>query len=42
MLKALGTQMDAGPKKLSEFTTLGGEIEVNAKKNAKNFCDNFD
>jgi hypothetical protein len=32
MLKAVGTTMDQGPRKLTEFFTLGGEIEINAKK----------
>jgi hypothetical protein len=42
MLKALGSQMDNGPRKLAEFSTLGGEIEINVRKSAKNFADNFD
>lgn len=42
MLKALGSQMDNGPRKLAEFSTLGGEIEINVRKSAKNFSDNFD
>ena len=42
MLKALGTTMDQGPKRLADFTTLGGEIEINARKQAKIFCDNFE
>jgi hypothetical protein len=32
MLKALGTTNDQGPKRLSEFHTLGGEIEINVRK----------
>ena len=32
MLRAMGTTYEQGPKRLSEFTTLGGEIEINAKK----------
>eukprot|EP00347_Sterkiella_histriomuscorum_P002889 403366404 len=42
MLRAMGTTYEQGPKKLSEFTTLGGEIEINAKKQAKVFCEGFD
>ncbi|CDW76278.1 px domain containing protein [Stylonychia lemnae] len=42
MLKALGTQQDAGPRKLAEFNTLGGQIEINGRKRAKAFCDNLD
>lgn len=28
VLKAIGSQMDIGPKKISEIVTLGGEIDV--------------
>lgn len=42
MLRAMGTTYEQGPRKLAEFHTLGGEIEVNAKKQAKQFCDNYE
>ena len=33
-LKAMGAQMEQGPRKLFDITTLTGEIDVNAKKKA--------
>jgi hypothetical protein len=34
--------MEQGPRKLFDITTLSGEIDVNARKSAVNFCDNFE
>lgn len=34
--------MQQPPKKLAEFNTLSGEIEITQRKSAKNFADNFD
>ena len=41
MLKALASQQEEGPRKVSEIATLGGEVDVQARKSAKGFCDNF-
>ena len=41
-LKAMGTSLESGPKKLFDIATLSGEIDVNAKKSAINFCDNME
>jgi hypothetical protein len=31
--------MDNGPKRLNDIVTMGGEIDVTARKTAKAFCD---
>jgi hypothetical protein len=41
MLKALAAQQEEGPRKISEISTLGGDIDVQARKSAKAFCENF-
>jgi hypothetical protein len=41
MLRAITAQQEEGPKKLTEISTLGGEIDVKARKSAKKFCENF-
>jgi len=41
MLKSLTAQQEEGPRKLADIVTLGGEIDVHARKTAKAFCDNF-
>ena len=41
MLRALAAQQEEGPRRLTDITTLGGEIDVHARKQAKSFCDNF-
>lgn len=38
----MGTSLESGPKKLFDIATLSGEIDVNAKKSAINFCDNME
>lgn len=42
MVRALSAQQEEGPRKLNDIATLGGEIDVQAKKSARKFCDNFD
>lgn len=42
MLKAMGSQMEQGPRKLTDFKTLNGEIEITSRKSAKQFADNLD
>jgi hypothetical protein len=39
MLKALGAQQEEGPRKITEIQTLGGDIDVQARKTSKQFCD---
>ncbi len=41
ILRALGAQQEEGPRKITEIVTLGGDIDVQARKSARNFCDNF-
>jgi hypothetical protein len=41
MLKALGASQEEGPRKITEIQTLGGDIDVQAKKSAKAFCEGF-
>jgi activator of HSP90 ATPase len=41
MVRALTAQQEEGPRKLTDIATLGGEIDVKARKSAKQFCDNF-
>lgn len=41
MIRALTAQQEEGPRKLTDIATLGGEIDVKARKTAKQFCDNF-
>jgi hypothetical protein len=41
MLKSLGAQQEEGPRKISEIATLGGEVDTQARKTSKSFCDNF-
>ena len=41
-LKALGKKIAKGPMTIQEFQTLNGEIEVEAKKDARVFCENLD
>lgn len=41
MLRAVAAQQEEGPRKLADIATLGGEIDVHARKSAKKFCDNF-
>jgi hypothetical protein len=41
-VKSLAAQMEEPPKKITEFLTLGGDIDVNALKKARDFCENFD
>ena len=41
MLKALAAQQEEGPRKISDIATLGGEIDIQARKTARAFCDNF-
>ena len=38
-LRIMGTKQDIGPKSIYDFKTLIGEIEVNATKNAQDFCN---
>lgn len=42
MVRSLSAQQEEGPRKLNDIATLGGEIDVQAKKSARQFCDNFD
>ena len=42
MLKAMGSSMEQGPRKLADFKTLNGEIEISTRKSAKQFADNLD
>lgn len=41
MIRALAAAQEEGPRKLSDIATLGGEIDVQAKRSSKAFCDNF-
>ncbi len=41
-LKILGAQMEQGPKSIYDFKTLTGEIDVNANRISKQFCDEFE
>jgi hypothetical protein len=41
MLKALAAQQEEGPRKITEISTLGGDIDVQARKTSKAFCENF-
>jgi hypothetical protein len=41
-VKCHAAQMEEPPKKITDFLTLGGDIDVNAMKKARDFCDNFD
>jgi hypothetical protein len=41
MLRALTAQQEEGPRKITEIMTLGGEIDVQARKTARAFCDGF-
>jgi len=34
--------MEKGPRKLTDFRTLNGEIEITSRKSAKQFADNLD
>jgi hypothetical protein len=38
----MAAQMEQGPRKLFDITTLTGEIDVNAKRKAVNFCDSME
>ena len=41
VLKALGAQQAEGPRRIADMATLGGDIDVHARKTATSFCDNF-
>ena len=41
MIRALAASQEEGPRKLADIATLGGEIDVKAKKSSQAFCDNF-
>ena len=41
MLRAVAASQEEGPRNINDITTLGGEIDVKANKQAKQFCDNF-
>lgn len=34
--------MEKAPRKLTDFKTLNGEIEITSRKSAKQFADNLD
>ena len=42
MAKSLGKTLAQGPRKITDFRTLNGEIEIVHRKRASQFADNFD
>ena len=42
VLKSVRAQIELGPQTLTDIHTLNGEVDVQAKRRAKQFCENFE